>query len=55
MIPAAGTLLPNRKVLVWSSWKPYRFAGSGSLDQTIMALIDPANPGAATGRTITSV
>ena len=54
LIPAAGALLPNRKVLVWSSWKPYRFAGSGSLDQTIMALIDPANPGAATGRTITN-
>ena len=54
LIPAAGALLPNRKVLVWSSWKPYRFAGSGSLDQTIMALFDPANPGAATARTITN-
>ena len=54
LIPAAGALLPNRKVLVWSSWKPYRFAGSGSLDQTIMALIDPNNPGAATARTITN-
>ena len=30
LIPAAGALLPNRKVLVWSSWKPYRFAGSFS-------------------------
>jgi galactose oxidase len=54
LIPAAAALLPNRKVLVWSSWKPYRFAGTGSLDQTIMALIDPANPGAATARTITN-
>jgi galactose oxidase len=54
LIPAAGALLPNRKVLVWSSWKPYRFAGSGSLDQTTMALIDPNNPGAATARTITN-
>jgi galactose oxidase len=54
LIPAAGALLPNGKVLVWSSWKPYRFAGTGSLDQTIMALIDPSNPGAATARTITN-
>ena len=54
LLPAAGALLPNRKVLLWSSWKPYRFDGSGALDQTIMALIDPSNPGAATARTITS-
>jgi galactose oxidase len=54
LVPAAAALLPNRKVLTWSSWKPYRFGGSGSLDQTMVAVVDPANPGGASGKVITN-
>jgi galactose oxidase len=54
LVPAAAALLPNRKVLTWSSWKAFRFGGSGSLDQTMVAVVDPANPGAATGKLITN-
>jgi galactose oxidase len=54
LVPAAAALLPNKKVVTWSSWKPYRFAGSGSLDQTVTALVDPSNPGGASAKVITN-
>jgi galactose oxidase len=54
LVPAAGALLPNKKVLIWSSWKVYRFGGTGSLDQTQVALLDPQNPGATTTTLVTN-
>jgi galactose oxidase len=43
VIAASAAVLPNRKVLLFASWKGTSFAGSGSLDQTVTALFDPGN------------
>ncbi len=54
LVPISAALLPNKKVITWASWKGTRFGGSGSLDQTVTALVDPANPSAASAKTVTN-
>jgi galactose oxidase len=53
VVPISAALRPDGKVLTWASWKGLRFGGSGSLDQTVTALFDPANPSNVVVRTIT--
>jgi galactose oxidase len=50
LVPVAAALLPNGKVLTWSSYAPDNFGGSG---QTITATYDPAT-GVVTQRTVTA-
>jgi len=54
VVPISAALLPNRKVLTFASWKGLRFGGSGSLDQTVTALFDPANPANVVVKTVTN-
>ncbi len=50
LVPVAAAVLPNGKILTWSSYKPDSFGGTG---QTVTALYDPAT-GVVTEATITS-
>ena len=54
VIPISAAVLPNRKVLIFASWKGTSFAGSGSLDQTVTVLFDPATNTAGSARTVTN-
>ncbi|MDQ3597919.1 MAG: DUF1929 domain-containing protein [Pseudomonadota bacterium] len=52
-IPSAAALLPNRKVITWSTWNAETFGGSDPVDRTYTVLFDPRNPTAPTGSIIT--
>jgi galactose oxidase len=54
VVPISATLRPDRKVLTWASWKGLRFGGTGSLDQTVTAVFDPADPTNVVVKTITN-
>jgi galactose oxidase len=54
VVPISAALRPDGKVITWASWKGLRFGGSGSLDQTVTALFDPANPTNVVVKTITN-
>jgi galactose oxidase len=54
VVPISAALRPDRKVMTWASWKGLRFGGTGSLDQTVTALFDPANPTNVVVKTITN-
>ena len=53
VVGISGYVLPNRKVLLFASWKGTSFAGSGSLDQTVTVLFDPSNNSSVT-KTVTN-
>ncbi len=53
LVPAAAATLANGKVLFWSSWKAYRFSGSGALDQTVTAVYTPGSD-SFVSRTVTN-
>ncbi|KAL8680010.1 MAG: hypothetical protein Q9186_003776 [Xanthomendoza sp. 1 TL-2023] len=42
IVPAAAAVLPNGKVLMWSSWKPLDFNGGGGSGTTDTCIYDPA-------------
>ncbi|KAL8734026.1 MAG: hypothetical protein Q9166_001787 [cf. Caloplaca sp. 2 TL-2023] len=42
IVPAAAAILPNGKVLMWSSYKPLDFSGGGGSGTTDTAMYDPA-------------
>jgi galactose oxidase len=50
LVPVAAALLPNGKVLTWSSYQPDNYGGTG---QTVTATYDPAT-GVVTQRTVTA-
>jgi galactose oxidase len=54
LVPISAALLPSTKVIVWASWKGTRFAGTGSLDQTVTATFPYNSPGSATAKTVTN-
>lgn len=41
LVPVAGSVLPNGKVLLWSAYRPDTFVGSGT-SSTVTAIFDPA-------------
>ena len=51
VVPVASALLPNNKLLVWSSYKPNDYLGGGGLTQT--AILDLAT-GVVTQRTVSN-
>jgi galactose oxidase len=50
LVPVAAAMLPNGKILTWSSYKPDTYLGGGG--QTVTATYDPAT-GVVTQRTVT--
>ncbi|KAL8746513.1 MAG: hypothetical protein Q9190_001487 [Brigantiaea leucoxantha] len=42
IVPAAAAVLPNGKVLIWSSYKPTDFSGGSGSGKTDTAIYDPA-------------
>ncbi|KAL8734093.1 MAG: hypothetical protein Q9181_003322 [Wetmoreana brouardii] len=53
IVPAAAAILPNGKVLMWSSYKPTDFSGGGGSGTTNTAIYDPAT-GSVSRHTVTN-
>jgi galactose oxidase len=53
-VPISAAMLPNKRVITWASWKALRFAGTGSLDQTVTVNFPYTDPSTNSTKTVTN-